>query len=159
MTSAAFGHQIENLYEGLTVFNEGAGRFVPMKSTEISIDITAGLATIKTQRVFRNNEDVSIEAILTMPVGFDAVVTGLTATIDGRKLTAIAKTQNTVLYGPADMVTPLITLGILPANLGHRFNKTVARDHCCRSQIMPLCQSRARERSGSLCCHGCRNRD
>ena len=37
---------------------------------------------------------------------------------------AIAKTQNTVLYGPADMVTPLITLGILPANLGHRFNKT-----------------------------------
>ena len=37
---------------------------------------------------------------------------------------AIAKAQNTVLYGPADMVTPLITLGILPANLGHRFNKT-----------------------------------
>ena len=94
MTSAAFGHQIENLYEGLTVFNEGAGRFVPMKSTEISIEITAGLATIKTQRVFRNNEDVSIEAILTMPVGFNAVVTGLTATIDGRKLTAIAKTQS-----------------------------------------------------------------
>lgn len=94
MTSATFGHQIENLYEGLTVFNEGAGRFVPMKSTEISIEINAGLATIKTQRVFRNNEDVSIEAILTMPVGFDAVVTGLTATIDGRKLTAIAKTQS-----------------------------------------------------------------
>ena len=37
---------------------------------------------------------------------------------------AIAKAQNTVLYGPADMVTPLITLAILPANLGHRFNKT-----------------------------------
>ena len=37
---------------------------------------------------------------------------------------AIAKAQNTVLYGPADMVTPLITLGSLPANLGHRFNKT-----------------------------------
>ena len=94
MTSATFGHQIENLYEGLTVFNEGAGRFVPMKSTEISIEINAGLATIKIQRAFRNNEDVSIEAILTMPVGFDAVVTGLTATIDGRKLTAIAKTQS-----------------------------------------------------------------
>jgi hypothetical protein len=94
MTSTTFGHQIENLYEGLTVFNEGAGRFVPMKSTEISIEINAGLAMIKTQRVFANNEDVSIEAILTMPVGFDAVVTGLTATIDGRKLTAIAKTQS-----------------------------------------------------------------
>ena len=36
----------------------------------------------------------------------------------------IAKLNNTVLYGPADMVTPLITLGMLPANLGHRFNKT-----------------------------------
>ena len=37
---------------------------------------------------------------------------------------AIAKLNNTVLYGPADMVTPLITLGVLPADLGHRFNKT-----------------------------------
>jgi len=36
----------------------------------------------------------------------------------------IAKLNNTVLYGPADMVTPLITLGMIPANLGHRFNKT-----------------------------------
>ena len=32
--------------------------------------------------------------------------------------------HNTKLYGPADMVTPLITLGILPADLGHRFNKS-----------------------------------
>jgi L-ascorbate metabolism protein UlaG (beta-lactamase superfamily) len=37
---------------------------------------------------------------------------------------ALAKLNNTLLYGPADMVTPLITLGVLPANLGHRFNKT-----------------------------------
>ena len=37
---------------------------------------------------------------------------------------ALAKMNNTKLYGPADMVTPLITLGILPADLGHRFNKT-----------------------------------
>lgn len=37
---------------------------------------------------------------------------------------ALAKLNNTSLYGPADMVTPLITLGVLPANLGHRFNKT-----------------------------------
>ncbi|NDD70535.1 metal-dependent hydrolase [bacterium] len=36
----------------------------------------------------------------------------------------LAKLHNTVLYGPADMVTPLITLGIIPANLGHRFNKS-----------------------------------
>jgi L-ascorbate metabolism protein UlaG (beta-lactamase superfamily) len=37
---------------------------------------------------------------------------------------AVAKANNTKLYGPADMVTPLITLGILPADLGWRFNKT-----------------------------------
>jgi L-ascorbate metabolism protein UlaG (beta-lactamase superfamily) len=37
---------------------------------------------------------------------------------------AIAKLNNTKLYGPADMVTPLITLGLIPAELGHRFNKT-----------------------------------
>ena len=37
---------------------------------------------------------------------------------------ALAKLNNTVLYGPADMVTPLQTLGMLPPNLGHRFNKT-----------------------------------
>ena len=37
---------------------------------------------------------------------------------------ALAKLNNTKLYGPADMVTPLITLGILPAELGHRFNKS-----------------------------------
>jgi len=37
---------------------------------------------------------------------------------------ALAKMNNTKLYGPADMVTPLTTLGILPADLTHRFNKT-----------------------------------
>jgi L-ascorbate metabolism protein UlaG (beta-lactamase superfamily) len=37
---------------------------------------------------------------------------------------AIAKMYNTVLYGPADMMTPLVTLGVLPANLTYRFNKS-----------------------------------
>ncbi len=37
---------------------------------------------------------------------------------------AIAKLNNTKLYGPADMVTPLVTLGVLPNELTHRFNKT-----------------------------------
>jgi L-ascorbate metabolism protein UlaG (beta-lactamase superfamily) len=36
----------------------------------------------------------------------------------------VAKANNVKLYGPADMVTPLTTLGILPADLGWRFNKT-----------------------------------
>jgi L-ascorbate metabolism protein UlaG (beta-lactamase superfamily) len=37
---------------------------------------------------------------------------------------AIAKLNNTKLYGPADMITPLITLGLIPAELSHRFNKS-----------------------------------
>lgn len=37
---------------------------------------------------------------------------------------ALAKLNNTKLYGPADMITPLVTLGILPADLTHRFNKS-----------------------------------
>lgn len=37
---------------------------------------------------------------------------------------ALAKLNNTKLYGPADMITPMVTLGILPAELTHRFNKT-----------------------------------
>jgi L-ascorbate metabolism protein UlaG (beta-lactamase superfamily) len=36
----------------------------------------------------------------------------------------IAKLNQSILYGPADMITPLITLGIMPANLTHRFNKS-----------------------------------
>ena len=37
---------------------------------------------------------------------------------------ALAKLNNTKLYAPADMVTPLVTLGLLPAELTHRFNKS-----------------------------------
>ncbi len=36
----------------------------------------------------------------------------------------LAKLNNTKLYGPADMVTPLITIGAIPAELGARFNKS-----------------------------------
>ena len=37
---------------------------------------------------------------------------------------ALAKMNNTKLYGPADMVTPLIFIGQIPTELGHRFNKS-----------------------------------
>jgi L-ascorbate metabolism protein UlaG (beta-lactamase superfamily) len=36
----------------------------------------------------------------------------------------IAKANKVILYGPADMITPLVTLGIMPADLTHRFNKS-----------------------------------
>ena len=37
---------------------------------------------------------------------------------------AVAKSNNVKLYGPADMMTPLNTLGVLPPELSWRFNKT-----------------------------------
>jgi L-ascorbate metabolism protein UlaG (beta-lactamase superfamily) len=37
---------------------------------------------------------------------------------------ALAKLHKTVLYGPGDMITPLVTLGVMPAELTHRFNKS-----------------------------------
>jgi L-ascorbate metabolism protein UlaG (beta-lactamase superfamily) len=36
----------------------------------------------------------------------------------------LAKMHKIRLYGPADMITPLITLGVIPAELTHRFNKS-----------------------------------
>ena len=93
MQGMTFGHALETLHEGLTVFLEGRGTSIPMKSTQIDVDIKAGIAVTRTTRVFKNDEGVSIEAILTMPVAFDAVVTGLEAMIDGRKLLAVSKAK------------------------------------------------------------------
>ena len=93
MQGMTFGHALETLHEGLTVFLEGRGTSIPMKSTQIDVDIKAGIAVTRTTRVFKNDEGVSIEAILTMPVAFHAVVTGLEAMIDGRKLLAVSKAK------------------------------------------------------------------
>ena len=89
--ATTFGHSLADLTDGVTVFREGVGKPMPLTSTSIDIDITAGLALVVATRRFSNAEDVPIEAILTMPVGFEAVVTGLSATVDGRKLRAVAQ--------------------------------------------------------------------
>lgn len=86
-----FGHLLEELNDGVTVFRDGVGKPMPRSSTAIDVSIQAGLAIVVTTRKFTNAEDVPIEAVLTMPVGFNAVVTGLSAKIDGRSLRAIAK--------------------------------------------------------------------
>jgi hypothetical protein len=85
-----FGHLLEELNDGVTVFRDGVGKPMPLSSTAIDVSIQAGLAIVVTTRTFANTEDVPIEAVLTMPVGFNAVVTGLSAKIDGRSLRAIA---------------------------------------------------------------------
>ncbi|MBU9700170.1 VWA domain-containing protein [Rhodobacteraceae bacterium HSP-20] len=86
-----FGHLLEELNDGVTIFRDGDGKHMPLSSTAIDVSIQSGLAIVVTTRTFANVEDVPIEAVLTMPVGFNAVVTGLSAKIDGRPLRAVAK--------------------------------------------------------------------
>lgn len=91
MGITAFGHALETIHDGLTVFAGGRPAPVPLVATDIAVAIVAGLATVRTSRRFVNAEGRPIEAILTMPVGFDAVVTGMRAEVDGRVLVAAAK--------------------------------------------------------------------
>ena len=91
MQSTALGHRLETLYDGLTTFREGEPVTAPLVATTISIRVVSGLAFVRTTRSFRNTEENPIEAVMTFPVGFDAVVTGLAATIDGRRMVGVAK--------------------------------------------------------------------
>lgn len=91
MGITAFGHALETINDGLTGFAGGQPVPVPLVATDIAIEIVAGLAVVRTTRRFVNAEDRPVEAILTMPVGFDAVVTGVKAVVGGRVLVAMAK--------------------------------------------------------------------
>lgn len=87
----ALGHRLETLQDGLTTFCNGVAVPMPLTQTRLDIQIVAGLAMVKRSSLFRNTEDMPIEAVMTFPVGFDAVVTGLSATINGRRLIGTAK--------------------------------------------------------------------
>ena len=91
MRGTALGHRLETLNDGLTTFVNGERVPMPLIGTDIHVEVLAGAATVKTTRRFRNAEQAPIEAIMTFPVGFDAVVTGLAATIDGRRMVGVAK--------------------------------------------------------------------
>jgi hypothetical protein len=95
MSISALGHPLSTLRDGVTGFADAAGpAAVPLTAATIRIEIGGGLAVITTRRTFRNAEAVPIEAVLTFPVAFDAVVTGLTAEIDGRRLVATVKSKD-----------------------------------------------------------------
>jgi hypothetical protein len=66
------------------------GRPVPLKSTAYEIDVLSGVAIVKQKRVFRNDEAVPIEAVMTFPVAFEGVVTRLEAVVAGRRLRGVA---------------------------------------------------------------------
>lgn len=79
------------------------GRPMPLKSTSYEIDVLSGLVVVRQRRVFRNDERVGIEAVMTFPVAFEAVVTRLVAEVDGRRLkgVAVARTQARETYEAA----------------------------------------------------------
>lgn len=91
MQTMALGHRLETLQDGLTTFCNGKAVPMPLMQTRLDIQIVAGLAMVKRSSLFRNTESTPIEAVMTFPVGFDAVVTGLSATIDGRRMIGTAK--------------------------------------------------------------------
>lgn len=91
MQATSLGHRLETLHDGLTTFRDGEPVPMPLMATAISIRVVSGLAFVQTTRCFRNWEENPIEAVMTFPVGFDAVVTGLVATIDGRRMIGVAK--------------------------------------------------------------------
>jgi hypothetical protein len=95
MRPSALGHPLATLRDGVTGFADEVARpAVPLTAATIGVEIGGGLAVITTRRMFRNAEAVPVEAVLTFPVAFDAVVTGLTAEIDGRRLVAEAKSKD-----------------------------------------------------------------
>ena len=91
MSALALGHPISTLRDGVVGFVDGERAMIPLRAMRIAIEINQGLAIITTTRSFRNAETVPIEAVLTFPVPFDSVMTGLRAIIDGRTLTAKAE--------------------------------------------------------------------
>ena len=103
MSALALGHPISTLREGVVGFVKGERATIPLRAMRIAIEINQGLAIITTTRSFRNAETIPIEAVLTFPVPFDSVMTGLRAIIDGRALVAKAepKTQARKSYEEA----------------------------------------------------------
>lgn len=69
------------------------GAPIPLKSTAYDVEIAAGLAIVKLVRLFRNDEQHPIEATITFPVPFDAVVTEIKAQMEGRTLLGRAKAR------------------------------------------------------------------
>lgn len=66
---------------------------VPLKSTSYDIEIEGGLAKVQLKRVFRNDEQRPIEAVMTFPLPFDAAVYRLDVKVDGKVLSGVAQAK------------------------------------------------------------------
>lgn len=67
---------------------------IPLVATQMDVAIRGGLATVTTQRTFRNNEKHSIEAAMTFPLPVDATLCALSARFGDRTVKAIAEIGN-----------------------------------------------------------------
>ena len=92
----------------LAGFKEGAvdgnGAPIPLVATRIRVLVTAGLAVVRTERVFRNAEAASIEATLTFPVPVQATLFGLRARIGDRVLAGTARRREAARAAYEDAV-------------------------------------------------------
>ena len=100
---------------------------VPLASTKFEVDIEAGLALVKTSRLFRNTEKESIEATITFPVPVHAVMFSLEAKIDGRVLKARAQAkakaretyEDALERGKSSVLHEEVLRGIHMLSVGH----------------------------------------
>ena len=87
--------RIENtkMLEEFVVRKKYGAHPVPLKETSYDIEIVSGIATVRQTRRFRNDEKRPIEAVLSFPVAFDAVVTSLECEVAGRRLKGQAQAR------------------------------------------------------------------
>lgn len=81
------------MLEDLVANSSRGSRPVPLKETSYDISVVSGLAIVRQKRKFRNDEQRPIEAVLSFPVAFDAVVTSIETEINGRKLKGVASAK------------------------------------------------------------------
>lgn len=72
---------------------KAAARPIPLKRTDYAVEIVGGLAAVKLTRLFRNEEKGPIEATITFPVPFEAVVSELVTKVGGRTLVGKAASK------------------------------------------------------------------
>jgi hypothetical protein len=70
---------------------ERNARPIPLTATKIAVGIIGGLATVTTERRFRNNEPLPIKAVITFPVPVDEVLVGVAARIGDRAVRSRAQ--------------------------------------------------------------------
>jgi len=89
MTKGTQGTILDNFIKTSTV----GSRPIPLKSTAYAVEVLGGVAVVTVTRLFRNDESSPIEATMTFPVPFEAVVTDLVTKVAGRTLVGKASSK------------------------------------------------------------------